>query len=169
MTAAVVLAVVAVLAVLAVAAAAGCSSSAMPERALCTGQPCGRDERVWDGATAVATGERGPPEIALSGIEGRIRRGMILALGCKCSHSRPSSLRLGEWIRSGALGRPVAAGRRSRLHMCPALSGALMQATAPHPIVRLVCALHVEGWARHSTAPHRTTHGGTRAEVTPDA
>ncbi|EUC50051.1 hypothetical protein COCMIDRAFT_22381 [Bipolaris oryzae ATCC 44560] len=35
----------------------------------------------WDGATAVATGERGPPEIALSGIEGRIRRGMILAVG----------------------------------------------------------------------------------------
>ncbi|KAJ6276429.1 hypothetical protein J3E71DRAFT_365800 [Bipolaris maydis] len=85
---------------------------------------------------------------------GRGNRGAWAAGNCPLGHRGAHSAR--DDLSSGL---PVAAGRRSRLHMCPALSGALMQATAPHPIVR---------W--HRTAPHHARGdegGGDARRVVP--
>ncbi|KAJ6284455.1 hypothetical protein J3E71DRAFT_359273 [Bipolaris maydis] len=90
---------------------------------------------------------------------GRGNRGAWAAGNCPLGHRGAHSARDDLSSGLGALGRPVAAGRRSRLHMCPALSGALMQATAPHPIVRL-----------HRTAPHHARGdegGGDARRVVP--
>lgn len=53
--------------------------------------------------------------------------------------------------------------------MCPALSGALMQATAPHPIVRERVRVARRGLgvrrARHSTAPRTGGRGRRRRQT----